>query len=382
MKMAEQVRLITIGVDASRSKSGGALAHLVGIIGCTPTPPEGVLCVHLWAPDLLLQRLPDLPWLVKHLCFPPETPMLKQLAWQRNILPSELRASGCDIAFNTDAGTVNSFRPAVTLSQDLLAFEPGERQRFGLTRARARQEMLRRLAVRSLRRSEGAIFLSQHAQKTVSQVTGPLRNVRIVAHGVNEAFRYSGPRRALSEPIRCVYVSEAAVHKHNWNVVRAIRLLREEGMNVSLELAGGGRGRPLERLTRQIEQDDPRHEFVQRLGVVPNDRIPQLLRDADVFIFASSCESLPVTLLEALASAIPIASSNRGPMPETAQDAAVYFDPEKPAEIAAAIRTISGTPGLAARLSNRGRERASEYVWGRCAEETWAHLVHVAGLPR
>jgi len=44
-------------------------------------------------------------------------------------------------------------------------------------------------------------------------------------------------------------------------------------------------------------------------------------------------------LVEAMASGLPIACSNRGPMPEVLGDAGVYFDPEDPHDIARALRT-------------------------------------------
>ena len=50
-------------------------------------------------------------------------------------------------------------------------------------------------------------------------------------------------------------------------------------------------------------------------------------------IFASSCESSSCVLIENMASGLPIACSNRGPMPEVLKDGGVYFDPEKPIDI-------------------------------------------------
>ena len=47
-----------------------------------------------------------------------------------------------------------------------------------------------------------------------------------------------------------------------------------------------------------------------------HERIIKELINSDLFIFASSCENLPNTLLEAMASSIPIISSSKGPMRE------------------------------------------------------------------
>ena len=48
--------------------------------------------------------------------------------------------------------------------------------------------------------------------------------------------------------------------------------------------------------------------------------MPEYLSKSNIFIFASSCENMPITLIEGMASGLPIACSDRGPMPEVLQD--------------------------------------------------------------
>ena len=52
--------------------------------------------------------------------------------------------------------------------------------------------------------------------------------------------------------------------------------------------------------------------------------------------------------------------------------AGTYFDPEKPAEIAAAIEALAGSPELRQRNAQLAFERAHAYSWARCARETFA----------
>ena len=60
----------------------------------------------------------------------------------------------------------------------------------------------------------------------------------------------------------------------------------------------------------------------------------------DLFAFASSCETFGISLLEAMASGLPIASSNRGPMVEILKDAGIYFNPENPTSIANSLKML------------------------------------------
>lgn len=256
----------------------------------------------------------------------------------------------------------------------MLSFEPGIMQHYGLTRARLRLLTIGWLQSRALRRAAGAIFLTRYAASVIQKATGRLRRVAIVPHGVGDDVRHktageAGPS-VPREEIRCLYVSNTTMYKHQWVVVRAIAELRRRGRNIRLLLVGGGSGPAQRLLDTAIAEVDPRGEFVECVEFVPRSRIPQLLAKADIFVFASSCENMPVTLLEAMASGLPVACSNRGPMPEVLQDGGMYFDPEDATSIAHAVERIITDPCLERRIAARARELSDQYTWARCSSET------------
>ncbi len=369
---------IVVGIDASRNRSGGAIAHLVGIISEGNPLAHGIREVHVWSYKTLLDALPDAPWLIKH--NPPELEcsLLQQVWWQYRCLPKVAKESKCDILFATDASTVCRFRPMVVMSQDMLSYEPGVMRYFGFTKARIRLIMIFVIQNQAMRFADGVIFLTRYAAKVIQQATGRLDRVAIIPHGVGTAFRQNSILRLwpsnIERPIRCLYVSNASMYKHQWNVVKAVGKIREAGFNVSLLLVGGGKGRAQELLEREISITDPRGEFVEQKTFADHDKIPVYLSDADVFIFASSCENMPITLLEAMASGLPIACSDRGPMPEVIEDGGVYFNPENADSIAAAVEKIITNSDLRISISKRAKELSEQYSWDRCGSETWSFL--------
>lgn len=377
---------ITVGIDASRNRSGGARAHLIGILEEAQPQQHGIDAIHVWSYSALLDALPDAPWLVRH--NPPalERSLPQQIWWQYRRLPGEARRAGCDVLLNTDAGSVCRFEPAVTMSRDMQSYEPGVAERYGISRARARLVLLRWIQNASLRRASGVIFLTRYAAAVIGKATGPLDCVRVIPHGVARAFR--DVRTSVywpdtgGEAIHCVYVSNVAPYKHQWHVVRAIAALREAGWNLVLTLAGGGHGAAQDRLDDEITRSDPDRRFVRTPGPVPHDEVPALLATAHLFVFASSCENMPNTLLEAMSAGLPIACSDRGPMPEVLADAGVYFDPEQPAVIAGAIEDLLAQPALRAQVAQRAAERADRYSWSQCAAETLDFLALVGGGQR
>jgi len=127
-----------------------------------------------------------------------------------------------------------------------------------------------------------------------------------------------------------------------------------------------------------LDELDPDGRFLHYVGPVPYDRLPELYRDSDLCVFASTCENLPNVLLEAMGTGIPIACSDRSPMREVIEDGAVLFDPESADEIEAALDRLIGDPALRDRVARRSIELASAYTWERCAEDTLAFLAEVA----
>jgi glycosyltransferase involved in cell wall biosynthesis len=371
--------LLVVGIDASRNRSGGAIAHLVGILSEGNPLSFGISEVHLWSYESLLNVIPDRPWLTKH--NPPalEKPLFIQLWWQRFGFSLEVESTGCNIILNTDAGTISAVQPAVTMSRDMLSYEPGVIELFGFSKARLRLILLRYMQNRSLRAADGVIFLTQYASKIIQQSCGSLRSIAFIPHGVGLAFREAQQinvwPKVGERPIRCLYVSNAELYKYQWVVVRAISLLRNRGHNLVLSLVGGGEG-PAQHLTQETIADlDPSGEFVEQLAFLPQQELPNHLAHADMFVFASSCENMPNTLVEAMAVGMPIACSNRGPMPEVLRDGGVYFDPKDADSIADAVEQIIQSSALRLTIAQRAEELSQQYNWRRCADETWAFVV-------
>ena len=370
--------LLVIGIDASRNRSGGAIAHLVGILSEGNPLSFGISEVHLWSYKSLLNVIPDRPWLIKH--NPPalEKSMLTQLWWQRFGFPIEVELTGCNIVLNTDAGTISTVQPAVTMSRDMLSYEPGVIELFGFSKARLRLILLRYMQNRSLRAADGVIFLTQYAAKIIQQSCGSLRSIAYIPHGVGSAFKQAQQvsvwPKVGERPIRCLYVSNAELYKYQWVVVQAISLLRKRGHNLTLSLVGGGKGPAQKLMQDAIAVVDPSGEFVEQLAFLPQQELPNHLAHADLFVFASSCENMPNTLVEAMAVGMPIACSNRGPMPEVLKDGGVYFDPKDADSITEAIEQIIQSSALRLAIAQRAEVLSQQYNWKRCADETWAFV--------
>lgn len=370
---------IIVGIDASRNRSGGARAHIIGLLNEIESLPEEIGLVHIWSYKSLIDLLPHYSWLVKHTDPLLERALLLQIWWQYMKLPVEATKNSIDIMLNTDAGTVSRFHPAVTISRDMLSYEEGEIKRFGFSPARLRLFILKYVQNNSLKKSEGAIFLTKYASKVIQGYCGRIRNYKIIPHGVSRAFSVVTNnglwRKEEKDRIRCIYVSNIDLYKHQWNVVKAIKLLREKNYNLSISFIGSGYGKAKRLFEKEVKKADPNKEFITQYGFVNHTEIPSFLAKSDLFIFASSCENMPNTLVEGMASGLPIACSDRGPMPEILNDGGIYFDPENYLSIAKAIEDLINDEQRRLTFSKKAKELSEQYSWSSCAKETFEYVL-------
>lgn len=376
---------IRVAIDASNIRVGGGVTHLVELLREADPTTHGFEKIFVWACAATLARIDDRPWLEKRTDPALEAHLLKRIVWQRRALPHHLTAAKADLLFVPGGSIVARFRPIVTMSRNMLPFEWTELRRFGFSFTTLKLMLLRWNQGNSFKRADGTIFLTRYAHDTVTAVTGALKGkTTIIPHGVDTRFRLDPRRqRTLDEltaldPLRVVYVSTVDEFKHQWQVVEAIGRLREEGIPIRLDLFGSARASTMPRLTKALRRVDSQGQFVRYWGAVDYKEIHKCYAEADVCVFASSCENMPNILIESMAAGLPIACSNRGPMPEMLGDTGVYFDPEDPASIADAVRKLATNPELRIAKAAAASAAASEFSWSRCAGKTFEFLRLVA----
>jgi glycosyltransferase involved in cell wall biosynthesis len=100
---------------------------------------------------------------------------------------------------------------------------------------------------------------------------------------------------------------------------------------------------------------------------------------ADLFVFPSLYEGFGLPLLEAMTCGCPIGASNTSSVPEVAGEAALYFDPASPDDIAATIMRLIEDAPLRNSLVARGLAQAEKFSWDNCARATMDVYKRVIG---
>jgi glycosyltransferase involved in cell wall biosynthesis len=111
-------------------------------------------------------------------------------------------------------------------------------------------------------------------------------------------------------------------------------------------------------------------DVVAMVGEVGHEVVVDHYRRASAFVFPSYLEAFGHPLLEAMSAAVPVAASNIPVFREVAGDAAVYFDPFDPADIAAKMMSIDCDAQYRRRLAKSGAARGLEFSWQKTAART------------
>lgn len=374
-----------VGIDAANLRQGGGVTHLVELLRAAVPAEHGISKVVVWGGSKTLATLEDRPWLEKR--NPPELDqgLFHRMRWQRFQLSNAAEVSGCDLLFVPGGSYAGFFKPIVTMCRNMLPFEWRELRRYGWSLVTLKLLLLRWTQLHTFRQANGVIFLTEYARKCVLRVTGKIAgNTPIIPHGLNPRFqRQPKVQRPITDysstrPYRLLYVSIIDQYKHQWHVIEAVAALRSEGMHVVLDLVGPAYPPALVRLNKTIAQFDPEGIYARYHGGTPYSELHQQYAQADLGIFASSCENMPNILLETMASGLPVACSSRGPMQEVLGDAGLYFDPEQPADIARALRELIKSPQLRAEKARVGHMMSQGYSWPWCATETFDFLARIA----
>jgi glycosyltransferase involved in cell wall biosynthesis len=160
-------------------------------------------------------------------------------------------------------------------------------------------------------------------------------------------------------------VSSLAPHKNLGTLVQAIGRIRHRHADLDVVLAGA-------RFDRVFGTGLLPESGAIQVGYVSDAELKALYQSAACFVYPSLYEGFGLPPLEAMACGCPVVLSSAGALPEVGGNAVLYFDPNDPVALAAAVARVLDEPGLARQLCENGRARAAELTWDRCARQTFA----------
>ena len=168
-------------------------------------------------------------------------------------------------------------------------------------------------------------------------------------------------------------------HKNHEAIFRALHILKSEHVTAPHVYFTGSstKHRPaLDKLARDLGV----FEQVHFLGFLTPEELQAVFSAATAMVFPSKFEGFGLPILEAFHARLSVISSNATTLPEVAGDAALYFDPDSPAELASLMKMILDTPEVREQLIRKGTLVLSQHSIGDTAADFQALYERTAAL--
>lgn len=163
-----------------------------------------------------------------------------------------------------------------------------------------------------------------------------------------------------------LFVGTRDGYKNFDKFIKAIAPLLHDDKELSVVCVGGGKFSKKElNLFKNLSINKSLYQYS-----LDDENLGQFYKNALLFVLPSLYEGFGMPILEAFACGCPLACSNSSSMPEIADDAALYFDPNSEESILAAIRRLIANNALRINLLENARERLKYFSWDKTAKKT------------
>jgi glycosyltransferase involved in cell wall biosynthesis len=308
-----------------------------------------------------------------------------RVVWERRNLTRILREHGANVLF-----TPYQIGPSVRGTKNVLMLrnmEPflcgGHGYRYCL-RSRLRNELLRQASLRSLRRADRVIAVSDFTQDRLTNRIGvENKRVRTIYHGRNEDFASHGDVEKDHDVLdRCgvrnhyiLTCGSLLPYRRCEDVIAAFnRCANHLPVRVQLVIAGAEIDSRYARVVHGAIASSPLREQIRYVGHVPWDTMAALYRQCLAFVMASEIEACPNIAIEAMTAGSAIVSSDRAPLPEMFRGCSLEYRARDVAHLVRQMRLTVEDASLRRELKVRAKQRAEAFSWERCARETYAAL--------
>ena len=219
---------------------------------------------------------------------------------------------------------------------------------------------LYRLLLRGLRMSGHRVLTVAAPGEQALRAAVPGLSVATV-HNAVDVGAYT-PADPSVQPPTAVYVGTLSRRKGMHDLVSALELLRERGVELPLAVVGGGHEVGAQEADELRDRVRASGLPIRLLGSLSPAEVVQALRSAQLFVLPSHWEGQPIAILEAMASGLPVVVTAVGANPDVVRDGVdgLVVDSHAPEALAAALETLVGDPALRARMGADARARAEK----------------------
>lgn len=217
-----------------------------------------------------------------------------------------------------------------------------------------------------LKNADAVIALTGDMKREIQSICN--RDVFVIPNGIDlERFENLSKedlrsKLEIKEENIILFVGTLRPVKGMKYLIEAMKTITDKNKNSRLFIVGDGEERKcLENLVRTLNIE----RYVTFIGKIPNDEIPKYMAASDVFVLPSLSEGFPVTVVEAMASGLPIVATTVRGLPEIIENDENGFlvEPKNPKRIAEKVLLLLEDNELRKRISGKNKEQSKSFSW-------------------
>ena len=187
------------------------------------------------------------------------------------------------------------------------------------------------------------------------------KRVKVISNGINLSL-YTAPKtEKMNLPKKYfLYIGRVSSEKSLDVLINAFLEFSKTNTEVDLVVVGDG---PAKKQIAEQIQNSGQQNRIHMLGMIPHETLihSNIFPDALAFVTTSKSESQPVSILEALASKLPIIGVNERGIPEMIGKNGILCQPDNYLEFAEALKTIAENPTLRKKMAQHSFEQAKKH---------------------
>jgi glycosyltransferase involved in cell wall biosynthesis len=241
----------------------------------------------------------------------------------------------------------------------------------------------------SLKNSDLILTVSEYAKKEIiaHYPWCDSSKIKVVYNGYNqEIYHKQEDKKKISEILNkyglstpyILYVGRLERKKNTPSLIEAFAKLKQRRPDLEIKLVLVGDASFGYNEVRCLIDQHRLSRDVVLAGWVREVDMPYIFAGAEVYVLPSRHEGFGITIMQALATGIPVAASDMEVLREVAGDAALFFNPNDKDQISLTLEELLTNNALREKNIIKGLERAKNFSWKKCAGETLKELERIA----
>lgn len=300
-----------------------------------------------------------------------DRPLLSVL-WENIFLSRDLNKNKIKLLFIPGGRHARCSVPVVSMFRNALPFSKENVSMYPLGR-RLRFYLLKQAQIQTFKRSQKVIALNAFGKDIIKKYVDNVNRIHVIPHGINKKIRKKTLTTKLlssHNELRILYVSSYEPYKHHNKVIQELSKICNDGYSVTGVFVGAISDTALKKVKHANNDICEKLKIEWFSEVSQNELISKFYEQADIAIFASSCENLPNIVLEKMKAGIPLFFHRARPTTDLVSSNDLSFDIFRYGDLSNTIKRSIDNPSMILKNVSENHRISKKYNWESTARET------------